>query len=93
MILIRLPSASSGRGSDAALALAAEARLRDSSHPELRNVRCICRNGVLTLTGKLSSYDLKRLAQDCVSRIEGLSRTSGLMNCIDVDATADAGDR
>jgi hypothetical protein len=48
----------------------AETRLRRSAYPELRNVFCSFREGVLTLRGRVSSYHLKQLAQTLTGGLE-----------------------
>ena len=54
------------------VAKAAEARLRTSPFPALRNVSCECDDGVLILDGRLGSYYHKQLAQETVRGVEGV---------------------
>jgi BON domain len=50
----------------------AESRLRASSYPELRSVRCDFHEGVLTLRGRVSSFYTTQLAQTLAARIPGV---------------------
>src|SRR5579864_1980273 len=52
--------------------LAAEARLRRSSFPELRLVFCTFHHGILTLTGRVSSRYLLQLASTIVEGLHGV---------------------
>jgi len=66
------------------LATIAEQALR--SHPHrgaFKQVRCLCRAGVLMLRGRVSSYFLKQVAQSAVSQIDGVKR---VINRIEVVA-------
>ena len=54
------------------VAKAAEARLRSSQFPDLKNVSCECDDGMLILHGRLSSYYHKQLAQETVLGVEGV---------------------
>lgn len=42
--------------------------LRESPYPAVRNLGCTYRGGVVTLTGRTSSYFLKQVAQSEVRR-------------------------
>jgi len=48
----------------------AEARLRASGYPSLRNVRCDYRGDVLVLNGRLPTYYLKQIAVATVSGLD-----------------------
>jgi osmotically-inducible protein OsmY len=87
------PSDASGPGRpDSSLAVAmvieelAEVRLRRSAHPSLAAVRCVYRDGSLTLLGRLPSEDLKRAAEACVSGVVGVRE---VRNQIEVAGPAD----
>ena len=61
-----------------------EARLRGSSYPELRGVRCDYHEGVLTLRGTVSSFYTTQLAQALAARIPGVEE---VVNHIEVKET------
>lgn len=65
------------------IAEGAENCLRHNSYLALKNVRCECCEGVLTLRGCLPTYYLKQMAQAVVGRIEGVQR---IVNEIEVVA-------
>lgn len=48
----------------------------------LRRVTCSCRDGVLTLKGRLFSFHEKQIAQETVSHVEGMKQVN---NEIEVD--------
>jgi osmotically-inducible protein OsmY len=56
------------------IAEGAENCLRHNSYLALKNVRCDCEAGVLTLRGCLPTYYLKQMAQSAVARVEGVQR-------------------
>ncbi|HEY2148150.1 MAG TPA: BON domain-containing protein [Pirellulales bacterium] len=62
-----------------------ESRLRGSSYPELRAVRCDFHEGVLTLRGTVSSFYTTQLAQALAARIPGVEE---VVNRIEVKETA-----
>jgi osmotically-inducible protein OsmY len=78
------------------LARIASERLRESSHRSLWNVSCDDREGSLILRGRVASYHVKQLAQEIVSRIDGVEE---IVNRLEVPdtlpslETADAADR
>jgi hypothetical protein len=72
----------SGRSEPASLA---EFRLRSSSFPQLRAVRCDFHEGVLTLRGKVSSFYITQMAQALAARIPGVEE---VVNRIEVTETA-----
>jgi len=51
----------------------AQSQLRQSAYFALRDIRCACEDGVLTLCGRLPSYYLKQMAQALVTNVEGVS--------------------
>jgi len=53
---------------------AAVARLCGTGYPPLRNVRCECHGGTLTLRGRLPTYYLKQISLAAVLGIEGVER-------------------
>jgi len=59
------------------VAMAAETRLRHSPYLELRQVECSCTRGILTLSGQVSSYYLRQVAQTQVQDIDGVR---GILN-------------
>ncbi|HVX64250.1 MAG TPA: BON domain-containing protein [Pirellulales bacterium] len=65
----------------ASTARQAEQRLRRSSYPAHRKVRCSFHEGVLTLRGRLPCYYLRQLACVLVSDVEGVEE---LKDCIEV---------
>jgi hypothetical protein len=50
----------------------AERLLRSNPYLALKNISCDCRYGVLVLRGSLPSFYLKQVAQEIVSRLEGV---------------------
>ena len=50
----------------------AEARLRQAAYYGLRRLSCECRDGVLTLRGRVPSYYLKQQAQAHLQGIDGV---------------------
>ena len=52
--------------------LAAESRLLKSPYAELRGVSCEFHEGILTLQGCVPRYYLKQIAQNVVSRLDGV---------------------
>jgi osmotically-inducible protein OsmY len=50
----------------------AENLLRRTSYRALQHIRCEHHEGVLTLRGRVSSFYLKQIAQEVVSRLEGI---------------------
>lgn len=52
----------------------AAAELRRSSYAAVRQVMCVCRDGVLTLTGRVPNYYEKQVAQTLVQfRLQGVA--------------------
>jgi osmotically-inducible protein OsmY len=60
---------------------AARLRLRASPYRPLRGLSCECNHGVLLLSGRLTSFYYKQLAQEAVARVEG---ASSVVNQIEV---------
>jgi len=52
----------------------AQARLRRCSYTALRNISCVCEDGVLVLQGCVETYYLKQIAQAAVASTRGISR-------------------
>ena len=65
-----------------AIAEVAMERLRDSPYNAMRRVSCECRDGVLFLRGRLFSFHEKQVAQETVSRIDGVTQ---VVNDVEVD--------
>lgn len=59
---------------DARVAELAAGELHRSSYLDLRGVRCSCREGVLTLRGRLHSFYLKQVAQTLVRELPDVRR-------------------
>lgn len=59
---------------DAAIADAAESRLRGSSYSAVRHVKCEFHEGTLTLHGSVPSYYLKQIAQTLVCGTAGVAQ-------------------
>lgn len=64
---------------------AALARLRDSSYAPLRRVHCEFVEGDLVLRGRLATFFHKQLAQELVSKVNGVER---VVNHIEVVSKA-----
>ena len=62
--------------------LQARERLGASPYAQLRKVRCHVRDGMLFLTGELSSYHMKQMAQAAVRSVEGVTV---VVNLIEVE--------
>jgi osmotically-inducible protein OsmY len=45
--------------------------LQDSPYRALRRVSCVCKDGILVLTGRLSSFHEKQVAQEAVASVQG----------------------
>ncbi len=56
-------------------------RIKSSKYSAVRSIQCEVREGILYLSGQVSSYYLKQLAQEAVRSIEGVGRIS---NCVEV---------
>jgi hypothetical protein len=56
------------------IAVLARECLQQSPFTTLRRVSCKCRQGVLFLTGRLSSFYQKQVAQEAVAAVRGVSR-------------------
>lgn len=56
------------------IAAAATVCLHNSPYTTLRRVSCECRLGVLFLTGRLSSFHQKQIAQEAVARVRGVTQ-------------------
>ncbi|MBI2824976.1 MAG: BON domain-containing protein [Planctomycetia bacterium] len=59
-----------------AIEAAAQERLRESTHSELRHISCDFQDGVLRLRGQVSTFHLKQLAHTLVRDTDGVSRVS-----------------
>jgi osmotically-inducible protein OsmY len=64
------------------IAKAAMVCLQASHYKVLRRVSCDCKDGVLTLKGRVFSFHEKQIAQETVSSIEGATL---VVNEIEVD--------
>ena len=67
---------------DDRLRAAAETRLGSSHHYAIRRIRCDVVSGVVVLTGVVSSYYIKQLAQEAVM---GINYQSGVENRLEVE--------
>ena len=61
-------------------AAVAKSRLQQSSYPEVRNVSCEVRDDVLILSGRVSSYYFKQLAQALVADANGAMQVNNQVN-------------
>jgi osmotically-inducible protein OsmY len=50
----------------------AESRFRGSGHSELRQIRCTIHHGILTLSGSVSSYEVRQVAQEMIKELKGI---------------------
>ncbi|HEV8060179.1 MAG TPA: BON domain-containing protein [Gemmataceae bacterium] len=64
------------------IALRAESRLRYQPHRALKNIRCECADGVLTLRDRLPTHYLKQIAQAVVAGTEGIERIDNRIEVI-----------
>jgi hypothetical protein len=64
------------------IAEAAMECLADSPYRTLRRVSCECKDGILFLSGRLSSFHEKQLAQETVAQVKGMIQ---VVNEIEVD--------
>jgi len=60
--------------SDASVLPRVRRGLRTSPYPAIRKLECEFERGVLTLRGELPSYYQLQLAQEAVSRVDGVER-------------------
>ena len=67
---------------DNLLAEAAQRILCESPYHSIRQLQCRCCDGVLTLSGDVSSFHLKQLSQIAVQHLDGVER---IRNLIEVD--------
>jgi osmotically-inducible protein OsmY len=58
------------------LATEAERILTTSGYGDLRNLRCECQDGVISIRGRLPSFFLKQMAQTLVARLSGVRRVN-----------------
>lgn len=65
------------------VAVEAERRLKQSSYPSHRGLRCGFRDGVLTLEGRVSSYYSRQMACAMVSDLEGVECVVDRMEVIE----------
>ena len=49
-----------------------ELSLQRTGYSELRSIRCLMRNGEVTLQGNVTTYHMKQVAQSLVRRIAGV---------------------
>lgn len=63
-------------------AVAARVCLRNSPYRSVRAILCECRDGILFLKGRLSSFYYKQVAQETVAKVKGVNQ---VVNEIDVD--------
>ncbi len=64
------------------IAAKAESRLRNQCHRALKNIRCECADGVLTLRGCLPTHYLKQIALAVVAGTEGIERIDNRIEVI-----------
>ena len=57
-------------------------QLRNSGYSELHQLRCSVDEGAIKLTGRVSSYYLKQLAQAAIARVDEVPR---IVNSVVVD--------
>jgi osmotically-inducible protein OsmY len=60
----------------ALLAAKAETCLKVAQYLDLRHISCRCRDGVVTLRGRVPTYYMKQMAQILVGSLEGVQRVS-----------------
>ncbi len=70
---------------DEELGCAAQALLRSSPDGPVRTLRCEARQGVVTVSGVVPSFYLKRMAQVLLLRLHGLQ---GVRNLVEVGEMA-----
>ena len=56
---------------------------RESPYGSIRELQCSFRDGVLVITGRVSSYYLKQLAQIAVLHLEGVKRISNQIEVVE----------
>jgi osmotically-inducible protein OsmY len=56
------------------VARTAKDHLKRTPYRAIRDVSCECDHGVLVLRGRLTSYYHKQLAQEAVSRLDGVTQ-------------------
>jgi osmotically-inducible protein OsmY len=50
----------------------AQKRMQQSLYPEVKRIACVYRNGALTLSGIVSSFYARRIAEELVKDLEGI---------------------
>ncbi len=58
-------------------------RLRESSYVQLRDITCCSTAGVVVLSGRVTSFYLKQVAQMVVSYIDGVEQVDNQLEVID----------
>ena len=58
-------------------------RLRGSTYHALRVVTCHCDTGVVTLTGQVSSFHLKQMAQTIVGSLDDVARVDNRIEVLE----------
>jgi hypothetical protein len=71
----------------------AQARLRQSSYFELRDVCCDFSGGVLTLRGRVPTYHLKQLVQADVAQVPGVIEVDNRVEVVASHSFQDPGRR
>lgn len=70
-----------GKAACGSLADAARQLLRSSLYCEVRALTCEQHGGVLTLSGKVSSWYRKQVAQEIIRRLPGIEK---IKNCVEI---------
>jgi osmotically-inducible protein OsmY len=86
MFSLETPAGQSPAGTKplADVAERAERELRRNAYVALKNIACEHRDGVLTLTGCLPTYYLKQVAQEAVTRVDGVERVDNRIDVVSV---------
>jgi hypothetical protein len=69
----RHQSLSSRRSIDLNVRLEVERRLRDSSRAEFHRAKCDIHDGILILSGNVSNFHSKQLAQEIARKVDGVN--------------------
>ena len=57
-------------------------KLGESGHSQLSNVACGCCDGRIVLTGRVTSYYLKQLAQEMVRKVDATARVENRLRVV-----------
>lgn len=69
----------------------AAVRLQESPHLELHQLRCTFCHGILTLSGMVSNYQVRQIAQELIQDLEGIKVIDNQLVVVNDQVTTLAG--